>query len=356
VLDLLLRSMLVVSMAAVMPAIAAASGPARPSATAATQSVAEELLIDADNHSLGARARTWLREKMVCDEDLTCYGLKLDDGWQQSPADEPIVVVVHGFNSTPAKNQAMVAAIRAAGHPCGTFAYPNDYTIAASAQLLSCELRRLAREHPERRVALVCHSMGGMVARACVEDGLYDPGNVDRLIMIAPPSRGSCIAYFAVGTDLWEHWLARRTGSPWRRFHDSVVDGLGEAADELRPGSEFLDELNSRPRNPRVEYSIILGTGARMSEAEMQWIRQSVVSKLADVPGAEQGAERLDALLADMDELVAGKGDGVVAVKRGRLDGVNDTLVIPFGHLSVTGAATTDAVRQVQQAVLERLN
>jgi pimeloyl-ACP methyl ester carboxylesterase len=341
---------------ALLPSVVTGSGPAEQSAARVSRSAAEQMLLDATNDTLSARARSWLRAKIVCDDDLSCYGLKLADGWQDFAADRPIVIVVHGFNSSPEKNQAMFSSIRAADHPCGTFAYPNDYTIPASAQLLSCELRRFGREHPERRFALVCHSMGGMVARACIEDGLYDPCNVDRLILVAPPSGGSCIAYFAVGTDVWEHWLARRSGGPWRRVRDSVVDGLGEAADELRPGSEFLDELNSRPRNPRVEYSIILGTGARISEAEIEWIRQSVVAKLAEVPGAERGAQRLDQLLADMDELVAGKGDGVVAVKRGRLDGVDDTLVIPFGHLSVTGKPTSDAVRRVQRAVLERLN
>jgi hypothetical protein len=198
--------------------------------------------------------------------------------------------------------------------------------------------------------------MGGLVARACIEDPQLDPGNVDRLIMIAPPNCGSAIAHFAMGTDVWEHWLARKEGGPWRRVRDSVVDGLGEAANELCPGSEFLAELNSRPRNPRVRYAVILGTGARMTEAEMDWIRESIVAKLAQVPGAERGAKRLDALLADLDELVEGKGDGVVAVVRGRLTGVSDTTVLPFGHLTVTGAPETDAVRQVQGAVLSRIN
>ena len=351
-----MRRFVLIGVAALVLPVAASAESAERSASQMVRSVAEQMLLDAAKDTATARARCWLRAKMVSDDDLSCYGLKLSDGWQEFDAGQPIVVVVHGFNSSPRKNQAMLSAIRAADHPCGTFAYPNDYTIPASAQLLSCELRRFGREHPERRFALVCHSMGGMVARACVEDSLYDPGNVERLILIAPPTRGSSIAYFAVGTDVWEHWLARRTGGPWRRVRDSIVDGLGEAADELRPGSEFLDELNSRPRNPRVEYSIILGSGARMSEAEMNWIRESVVGKLAEVPGAERGAKRLDQLLADMDELVTGKGDGVVAVKRGRLDGVDDTLVIPFGHLSVTGEAKSDAVRRVQQAVLERLN
>jgi pimeloyl-ACP methyl ester carboxylesterase len=281
--------------------------------------------------------------------------LVLEDRWDRAEAAKPVVVVIHGYNSSPAKNQAIVRAVHDAGFPCGTFAYPNDYEISASAQLLSSELRRFARAHPERKVVLVCHSMGGIVARACVEDTFYDPGNVDRLVLIAPPNRGTAIARFAIGTDLWEHWLSRPEGGPWQRVRDSVVDGLGEAANDLCPDSAFLAELNSRPRNPHIHYSIILGTGARMSEAEMNWIRESVVRKLTKLPGAKGGAERLDAMLGDLDELVEGKGDGVVAVARGRLRGVSDTLVLPFGHLSVTGEPANDAVREVQAAVLNRI-
>jgi pimeloyl-ACP methyl ester carboxylesterase len=293
---------------------------------------------------------------MVCDGDLSCYGLVLEENWEQVDESKPVVIVVHGYNSCPQRNKAMADAIRSAGYPTGMFSYPNDYTIVTSAQLLSSELRRFRHQHPDRRVVLVCHSMGGMVARTCLEDSLYDPENVDRLILIAPPTHGSAIAHFAVGTDVWEHWLARRNGGPWRRIRDSVIDGLGEAADELCPDSTFLADLNSRPRNPRVEYTVILGTGASMTEAEMQWIRESVIAKLAKVPGAETGAKRLETLLSDMDELVEGKGDGVVAVSRGRLDGVSDTLVLPFGHLSVTGAPESEVVQEVQQLVIERLN
>jgi pimeloyl-ACP methyl ester carboxylesterase len=224
-----------------------------------------------------------------------------------------------------------------------------------SAQLFSSELRRIAIGHPKRRVVLVCHSMGSLVARACIEDPLYDPGNVERLIMIAPPTHGSLIAHFAVGTDLWEHWLARRKGGPWRRTRDSIIDGLGEAADELCPDSEFLQELNARPRNSGVRYSILLGTGAHLSDAQMAWIRKSVCKSLAKVPGADGQAERLEEILNDIDELVEGRGDGIVAVKRGRLEGVDDTLVLPFGHLAVTGEPDSDVVRDVQKAVLQRL-
>jgi pimeloyl-ACP methyl ester carboxylesterase len=300
-------------------------------------------------------ARHWLRQKIVCDADLARYGLHLDDNREREAGDQPAVILVHGFNSSPAQNVALMKPICEAALPCGTFAYPNDHTLPASAKLLSCELRRFAARYPRRRIILVCHSMGSLVARACIENPLYDPGNVDRLIMIAPPTHGSMIAHFAVGTDMWEHWIARKNGGPWRRVRDSIVDGLGEAADDLCPGSEFLHELNGRPLNPRVRYSILLGTGARIEEAQLTWIRESICEKLAKVPGGQPSAERLAEILNDIDELVVGKGDGVVAVKRGRLDGVADTLVLPFGHLAVTGEPSDEVLRQVQQAVLKRV-
>jgi len=301
------------------------------------------------------RARNWLRQRIVCESDLARYGLRLDDNWERAPAHQPVAILVHGFNSGPDQNAALIKPIRAQQIPCGVFVYPNDHTIEDSAQLLSRELRRFATRYPQRRIVLVCHSMGSLVARACLENALLDPGNVDRLIMIAPPTHGTLIAHFAVGTDVWEHWLARKDGGPWRRVRDSIVDGLGEASDELCPASEFLHELNSRPLNPRVRYSNLLGTGAHLNDAQLTWIRESFCEKLAKVPGADGSAMRLAEILDDIDELVEGKGDGIVAVKRGRLDGVADTLVMKFGHMAVTGEPRDEVLRQVQQAVLQRV-
>jgi hypothetical protein len=56
-----------------------------------------------------------------------------------------------------------------------------------------------------------------------------------------------------------------------------------------------------------------------------------------------------------MDEVIDGKGDGVVAVKRGQLDGVADVLLLPFDHLSCTGKPEDAAVRRLQKEILVRL-
>jgi pimeloyl-ACP methyl ester carboxylesterase len=303
--------------------------------------------------------RRWLRNRIWDEADEARYGLQLDGDWQKvarRSLTRPLIVLVHGFNSTPARNAAVMAPVRAAGFPCGSFSYPNDWELRQSALLLSRQLKDFAAAHPGQKVALVTHSMGGLVARACIEDPSLDPGDVTRLIMIAPPSHGTQLAHLAVATDVWEHWLGRREGSCWIRWRDSIVDGLGEAADDLAPGSPFLTELNARSRNPRVRYSLFLGAGASVSEDEMNWIRTALAKTSGRCPGLRGCTEKFSLAMQDLDEIVDGKGDGVVAIKRGRLAGVDDTIILPFGHLSCTGKADCDAVRQMQHELLDRLN
>jgi len=316
--------------------------------------VAKVVAREAKDH----RFRQWLRERVWNKTDEARFGLQLDEGWQQaakkSPA-LPLVVIVHGYNSTPARNAAVMEPVRAAGYPTGAFAYPNDWDISDSAALMSRQLKTFAKDHPDQKIILVTHSMGGLVARAVIENSDLDPGDVTRLVMIAPPSQGTQLAQFAVATDLWEHWIARHEGGGWTRWRDSVIDGLGEAAEDLTPDSTFLAELNARPRNPHVHYSLFLGTGASVSEDEMNWMRAAIQKTGGHFPGLRSGAGKLDAMLADMDELIDGKGDGVVALKRGQLAGVDDVVILPFGHLSCTGKPDREEVKQVQMELLARL-
>jgi pimeloyl-ACP methyl ester carboxylesterase len=350
------------SAAPLLTAIAAACGLASPRALAEESTelrllgLARTVVAEASDHSL----RPWVRERLWNDEAEARYGLQLDRDWQAVSAaapERPLVVLIHGFNSTAARNAAVLAPIRAAGYPVGVFAYPNDSSIVESAERLSSTLKQFAAQNPGVSVALLTHSMGGIVARASVEDPQLDPGNVTRLVMIAPPNQGSTLAHASFGTDLWEHWLARSDGNVWRRWRDSVVDGLGEASDELVPGSPLLARLNARPRNARVRYAIFLGTHGAMSEREFGAMRWTL-GKGLKVEHLDRLVQPVDNLVADMDEIVVGKGDGVVSVERGRLDGVDDVVLLGFDHFNCTdepGRGDDDPVRQLQSELLARL-
>jgi hypothetical protein len=65
---------------------------------------------------------------------------------------------------------------------------------------------------------------------------------------------------------------------------------------------------------------------------------------------------RLEELLVDLDELVDGLGDGAVAVERGRLDGVDDTIVRSFRHTTITSALNDDTSRNLVAEILARLD
>jgi pimeloyl-ACP methyl ester carboxylesterase len=299
--------------------------------------------------------RGWLRRCVESEEDRRRYGLRLDEGWSRATVEGPVVVLVHGFNSTPERSENLIASARQAGMSCGVFAYPNDQPLRASAELLSSQLKAFAAKHPGRRVALVTHSMGGLVARECLEDEALNPPNVDRLIMVAPPTHGSMLAQYAMGLDLWEHWLNRRDGDPWQRTRDSIIDGLSEAPTDLRPGSAFLTRLNARPRAPGVRYTLLLGSSSCVSAAQHYMIRKTLCVASDCCPSEKVDPEAIDRILSKMDEVIDGRGDGAVAVSRGRLEGVTDTHVLPFDHLSVVRDEQSATSRRVQQMIVIRL-
>jgi pimeloyl-ACP methyl ester carboxylesterase len=283
------------------------------------------------------------------------FGLELPEGWQQTEGSKPLVIVIHGFNSSPLRFKKLVDAIQREKFTSGTFGYPDDQPIADSSRQLSNDLKSLAAKHPQRAIALVTHSMGGLVSRAAVEDPKLDPGNVTTLIMVAPPSHGSLLANYSFGIDVLDHASPDSQRGGASRWYAAVADGMNEAAVDLTPGSRFLRKLNARPRNPNIDYSIILGTGAQLTKARLENYRQQLKSAQSQSDVTRLLTPRLDAILADLEEVQPGKGDGFVAVKRGRLEGVKDTLLLNFTHLAALqneGSLTDD---ELYQSVLERL-
>ena len=65
---------------------------------------------------------------------------------------------------------------------------------------------------------------------------------------------------------------------------------------------------------------------------------------------------RLRPLLEDLDELVDGVGDGAVAIERGRLSGVDDTIVLDFNHGMISSELTDASSNQLVAEILTRLN
>jgi len=283
------------------------------------------------------------------------FGLQLKEGtWESNPT-RPLVIIVHGFNSSPQRFEPLAEALRDIGFVAATYSYPDDQPIAESAQRLADDLKGHATRFPQRPIHLVTHSMGGLVSRSVIEHPDLDPGTVTKLIMIAPPSHGSLLAHVAFGIDILDHAPDGSIDEDVTRFYAAVEDGLSEARHDLKPHSPFLKKLNSLSRNAKVKYSIFLGTGGHLKQPQIDRLRTALSDASRRSKTVGLFTPHLDQSLGDLDEVIAGKGDGVVAVKRGRLEGVSDTVLADFTHLSVLQAPGAFAGDPVFQGVIERL-
>ena len=285
------------------------------------------------------------------------YGLRLDEDWLEVSSMRPMVLLIHGFNSDAGSLSGLHEKLRDKNWPCAVFDYPNDGPIDESAALLAAELVAFRESHPERQIVIVAHSMGGLVARAVIEDGELNPGGVSRLIMIATPNQGSRLAYFPGGFD----WLEHRghdedADDASGLFARATADGLNEASLDMWPDSKFLRRLNGRELNSDVRYTLLLGTQAPLSEDAMEEFRERVVAKLESSTVLQLFKPRIEEALGDLDELRDEHGDGAVAVKRGRLEGVEDTELLPITHFAMSRKAGDPQFDVLFDAVLKRLN
>jgi pimeloyl-ACP methyl ester carboxylesterase len=246
--------------------------------------------------------------------------------------------------------------MRDAGFGTAVFAYPNDAAVLFSARQFASALQEFERRYPESRLVLVAHSMGGLVSRAVIEDpGIAAAGNIDRLIMVATPNHGSNLARVPVSRDVWENWLDGEPDTVKTVFFESILDGLNEARIDLQPESGLLARLNSLPRNPDVQYSLLLGNKGPATREQIDALRRQIIASQDSNPALRVLGPRLAELLEDLDELVNGLGDGAVAVERGRLEGVDDTIVLGFSHGEISLALDDADGRQLIAEVLTRL-
>ncbi len=290
--------------------------------------------------------QNWYRDQPQPD-----YGLRPRPLRVNMPS-EQLVVFVHGLNSRPEDLIGLISGVERAGHWCATFRYPNDQSISKSASLLSAELGELRRRAPLRRVVVIAHSMGGLVAREALENSKLDPGNVQRLILIAPPNHGSRLAQVAVSLDILEYISCgvRRDESGF--VYGSILDGLAGANDDLKPGSVFLTTLNSRVRNAAIDYTIVLGTAGPVDTGSMEKCVSLCSAKCSWLRGMDATFSNS---VSSVGELVAGQGDGLVSVQRGRLDGVDDVILGQFDHAELLRHAPEGDALNARRQILARI-
>jgi pimeloyl-ACP methyl ester carboxylesterase len=269
-----------------------------------------------------------------------------------------VVVLVHGLDDPGTAWKALLPILRTTDATACEFTYPNDGPIPNAAQRLAAGLKEL-RARGVRRVSIVTHSMGGLVAREMLthpelyagqdsSESLYP--RVDRLIMVGPPNHGSPLARFRWAAELREQVIRALSGDGL--LFGSSFDGAGQAGVDLLPDSPFLTALNARPLPEGVTITIIAGDLSPVSAEAISRITSQLTTRSAEELG--QDVERIGTAL---NNVARGLGDGVVSLESTRLEGVTDHVVVPANHLTMIRNITTrsDRVPPAIPIILDRL-
>lgn len=278
-------------------------------------------------------------------------------GFNGKAEQKQLVVVLPGLHGGEQSAIGFAKAIHErTGIAACAFRYPNDAPLAESAEYLFEVLRQWNAQVPSRRIVVVTHSMGGLVARYVFEQlAAKDPKclGVAQFVAICPPNQGSIFAEYAgvlEGADFIQRLMQASSG---RKLLASVLDGFNEAPKDLVPGSEFLSKLNSGSRHTAIQYSIIAGD-AGMIDPGLSQLGSDLLARLASrAPRTRALQERADKLL-NSAEFQKGSGDGVVTLQSVKLDGVKDIQVLPVNHLDWSEINSPEGAK-ILQAVVERI-
>ena len=157
-----------------------------------------------------------VRESVLAGLVTTLFPLYVAIGSKRGGGQRP-VVLVHGYTQNRADFIYLSWFLRARGiGPVYGFNYFSYADIRKSGDRLARFVDKVRRETGAASVDLVCHSMGGLVARQCIR---LAPSHVRRCVTIASPHSGV-------------------------RYRGPV---LGRGGRQLRAGTRFLMELSAIP-------------------------------------------------------------------------------------------------------------
>jgi pimeloyl-ACP methyl ester carboxylesterase len=267
------------------------------------------------------------------------YGMHALASYRPNDPSRPTVCLVHGLNSSSGGFVHMLPWLEEAGYGIVIYDYPFNRRIEESCAAFARDWAAFRGRSGDRLPwAILAHSMGALLARSMVEDDATWASDVSSMILIAPVNQGSHLARVQTVIQLMNH-LRSVNEKKTSRAMMHLADGMGQAAQDMLPGSALLAKLNRRPRRAGVAYHIMAGdTGFLTRDGRAQIEGQvELVNRNAGILGRFTQAATAD-LPELLDELTNGTGDGCVAVERTRLEGVTDHVILHANHAELIRA------------------
>jgi hypothetical protein len=186
------------------------------------------------------------------------------------------VVLLHGLARTSSSMRKIQAVLEHAGYRVCNIDYPSrDHGISELTTDHVLPAIRGCTQDRDAKIHFVTHSLGGIITRELIQMQVIP--NLGRVVMLSPPNQGS-----------------------------EVVDQLGDF---------WLFELINGPAGME------LGTG--------EFSKPQTLGPAEFELGIITGNKSINPILSS---LIPGEDDGKVSIKRAKLAGMTDFLVLPVSH------------------------
>ena len=140
------------------------------------------------------------------------------------------VLLVHGIDGTPRDFATLIPSLDPSRYHVWLFYYPSGLPLDKLGKILALVIQKIAAAHPaDMRLAVVAHSMGGLVGRRALNELCRSGKKPDYLrvyVSFDTPYGGVEAAAGAVkrGTELVSSWIDVAAGSPFlTRLHETPL-------------------------------------------------------------------------------------------------------------------------------------
>jgi pimeloyl-ACP methyl ester carboxylesterase len=244
------------------------------------------------------------------------------------------VFLAHGLDEPGNLWADLAPQLMSHGYRVLEFRYPNDQAIHESSIYFDNQLTHILEstsinDSPDE-IHLICHSMGGLVLRNFITHPELLPSSslasgtlIKTFIQLATPNHGSWLATYRFPVELRDH-MFKNFG--FDAMLGMIWDGAGEAQIDLKPESEFLEMLNSRPFPSSIYWVGFAGTGSPVDLdkfKESSWLKNTKLS---------QSAGELN---ETFPELFKGTGDGCVSIESLRCPEMNAVYYLDATHRNI---------------------